>query len=63
MVVQIDETICNGFSACSENGVCRDVCALGAIVEKDGRPSVKFFSCSTCGICITNCPNGAISKK
>lgn len=63
MVVQIDTNLCNGFDACPENGACMDVCALSAIENKEGKPSVKFFSCSTCGICIKNCPNQAISKK
>ncbi len=61
MAVTIDDTKCNGISACSESGQCMLNCPTGAIEDKEDKPSVKYFSCVDCGKCIPGCPNEAIT--
>lgn len=62
MAVIIDINKCNGVDACPEGGVCIEICALNAMENVEGRPSVIENACPECGLCILNCPNEAISK-
>jgi MinD superfamily P-loop ATPase len=62
MAVIIDTSKCNGVDACSEAGICIEICALNAMENVEGRPIVNENACPECGLCILNCPNEAISK-
>ena len=63
MAVVIDKSKCGGVNACSEGGVCIEICALNVMENVEGRPSVIENACPECGLCILNCPNEAISKS
>lgn len=44
-------------SACSQCGVCADLCPMGAIDRDD--PSKVPGTCIKCGACVKSCPEGA----
>ena len=46
-------------SACTDCGVCVDVCPTGAIEHKEDEYSVDSGKCINCKICISNCPSDA----
>ena len=46
--------------ACTGCGVCREVCAFGAIREEAGRFVVEASACEGCKTCVALCPSQAI---
>ncbi|NPA74539.1 MAG: P-loop NTPase [Euryarchaeota archaeon] len=46
--------------ACTNCGLCKDVCVYEAIYEKDGMHHIKSYICEGCGACSIVCPVDAI---
>ena len=45
---------------CVNCGLCISFCPEGAIMRKDGQPSIDLRFCKGCGICSYECPSKAI---
>ena len=49
--------------ACVNCGSCDSECAVGAIVEKDGKRWIEPEKCVNCGACAGVCPTEAIVEE
>jgi MinD superfamily P-loop ATPase len=55
-------------AACTECGICQELCRFDAVLNSNGRPTSKSFSidenaCEGCGVCAHFCPEGAIELE
>ena len=49
--------------ACVNCGSCDSECAVGAIIEKDGKRWIDPEKCVDCGACAGVCPTEAIVEE